>query len=178
MKPRVNLPGHTIDHIWEDIIAVAETNSLHNYHASMTLDGHAIDLDIVSSPGGGAEGGYSYTTLTSELPAVDNFHFIIYPEDIITKIGKFFGMQDVTLGYPELDKYAIIKTNDTPRLKAIFDKENIRVDLLSFSGYELKLDDHGKKPGAHAEFTIQRALTDPNELRIFLEVFHHVLVSV
>ena len=177
MKPRVQLTGHTVDHIWEDIIAVAETNSLHNYHAVMKLDGHEIELDIVSSPGGGDEGGFSYTTLSAELSAITDFHFIIYPEDIITKIGKFFGMQDVNLGYTELDKYAIIKTNDIPRLKNIFAQENIRIDLLSFSGFELKIDEHHKKPGAHAEFTIQRGLTDPNELRIFLEVFHHVLVN-
>lgn len=60
----------------------------------------------------------------------DGFHFTVYREGIFSEIGKWFGMQDVTVGYEDVDRDFIIKGNDEARLCQLFSNQKIR-DLIA-----------------------------------------------
>ena len=42
----------------------------------------------------------------------DGFRFTIYRQGVFSDIGKWLGMQDVTVGCPEFDEAFIIKGNN------------------------------------------------------------------
>lgn len=86
-------------------------------------------------------------------------------------------MQDVTLGYPELDRNVIVKTNNPEKLKAIFASQESREIFQTLSGYSLKLDNHDDREDHYLNLHIQRAITNLNELQRILAVFYHILVS-
>ncbi len=175
MTERKNIAGDAQE-IWHQINTdFVSGNDLHNYHVSIEHENRNIDLDIVSSPGGSAEGGYDVTTLSSELPAHGNFSFAIFPEDFLKKIGKLFGQQDVVLGYPEFDNRVIVKTNNADRLKRMFAVPEIREVFQSLSGYSFRIHKHPEKEGDYLELMVQRSLINAGELKGVFEAFCHVL---
>jgi len=73
--------------------------------------------------------GKSSTTYTRmRVPYVnrDGFRFVIYRKSIFSNLGKWFGMQDVEVGYPEFDHDFIIQGNDETKLIAFFANSTIR----------------------------------------------------
>jgi hypothetical protein len=175
MTERKNITGDAPE-IWHQINSDFISGSdLHNYQVSIQHEDRNIDLDILSSPGGSAEGGYDVTTLTSQLPAHTNFYFSIHPEDFLNKIGKLFGMEDVVLGYPEFDNNVIVKTNNAHRLKRIFAAPEVREVFQSLSGYSFRIHKHPEKEGDYLELMIQRSLINAGELKKVFDAFCHVL---
>jgi len=72
----------------------------------------------------------TYTRMRAPFVNKDNFRFKIYRSGLFSKIGKFFGMQDVEVGFPEFDEEFIIKGNDTEKIKRLFSNPKIR-ELIS-----------------------------------------------
>jgi hypothetical protein len=60
----------------------------------------------------------------------DGFQFDIYRKGIFSDLGKWFGRQDVTVGWPEFDEAFVILANDEGRLRKLFSNRKIR-DLIS-----------------------------------------------
>jgi hypothetical protein len=67
-----------------------------------------------------------YTRMRAPYVTSDGFHFKIYREGIFSEIGKWFGMQDVTVGYEDFDRDFIIKGNDEGRLRQLFSNQKVR----------------------------------------------------
>ncbi len=165
------------DTIFQLVTTDINTNGSQDYHVVLQTDRGNIEMDIVSSPGGNAEGGYEQTNLLAELPTTTNFRFAIYPEDVINRIGKLFGMQDVKLGYPEFDDKVIVQTNDQSKLKSLFADQAIRHVFESLSGYSFHIDKHKEREGDHLHLVIQRAISTPTDLQQIFHAFLHVLGS-
>lgn len=72
----------------------------------------------------------TYTRMRAPYSTADGFHFTIYREGIFSEIGKWFGMQDVTVGYEDFDRDFIIKGNDEEKLRQLFSNQRIR-DLIA-----------------------------------------------
>ena len=72
----------------------------------------------------------TYTRMRAPYLTPDGFHFTVYREGIFSEIGKWFGMQDVTVGYEDFDRDFIIKGNDEARLRQLFSNQKIR-DLIA-----------------------------------------------
>jgi hypothetical protein len=70
-----------------------------------------------------------FTRLRAPYVNADGFRFTVYREGVFSKIGKFFGMQDVTVGHPEFDESFIIKGTDEEKLRSLFSNARMR-DLL------------------------------------------------
>jgi hypothetical protein len=68
----------------------------------------------------------TYTRMRAPYVNPDGFTFTIYRKGIFSEIGKWLGMQDVTVGYPEFDEAFIIKGNDEAKLRRLFANEKIR----------------------------------------------------
>lgn len=68
----------------------------------------------------------TYTRLRAPFQNKDNFRFTVYREHFFATIGKFFGMQDVVVGYPAFDDSFIIKGNSEDHLKQLFASTDVR----------------------------------------------------
>ncbi len=175
MIVRKNINGLSIPEIWQKIYNDFVANGVSNYHAAVDYDGNLINLDMVSSPGGSEEGGYDYTTISAPLPQHSRLSFSMQPEDFLKKIGKFFGAQDVVVGYKEFDERIIIKTNDEAKLRDLFSNEKVREVFKQLSGYSFGVVEDDEQVGRHLELTFQRATADIPELQRLFEAFAEVL---
>ncbi len=68
----------------------------------------------------------TYTRMRAPYANPDGFVFAIYRQGVFSTIGKWLGMQDVCVGYPEFDEAFIIKGNDEWKLRRLFANEKIR----------------------------------------------------
>lgn len=153
-------------------------NNLHDYHVLIQHNDQNIELDMVSSPGGSFEGGYDTTTLRAVVPSHTSFRFAIHPEDILNKIGKLFGMQDVVTGYREFDENVIVQTNEPGTFRRMFEDEDVRKTFQSLSGYSLRtIKTDNSSDIEHLELTVQHAVTG-NELLTVFNAFSKVLAGL
>src|SRR5476651_2726315 len=121
METQYIITGTTEDQVWEQIKTdLAKEGNEFDYDVVIDYQGRKIALDIDVDLGGGFESGYATTSFTAELPDHNDFKFALHEEHFMDELGKFFGMQDIKVGYPELDDHLVIKTNDQTKVKAIF----------------------------------------------------------
>ena len=149
------------------------------YHATLQQDEMRVLLDIEIDPGGGFEGGYGYTSFSSFLFMGGDFRFAIHQQSFVDEIGKFFGMQDVKLGYPEFDERFIVKTNDPSKCRALFEDVACRSILqqlpdCSFGIVRYALQDNPDSV-PFLELRLDEAVTNPDLLRSAYAAFSQVL---
>ena len=165
--------------IWNGLLPdFSQGTVVNDYHVTLQVGGHDIDIDIASSPGGNVEGGYETTSIKALVNSVTDFHFAIYPEDFLNRIGKLFGLQDEILGYPEFDHRIIVKTDNVARLKRLLAPPEKREIFQQLSGFSFKLGNNQEDEDRYLELNIQRAITDLNELKRLLSVFYNVLIAL
>lgn len=183
------IKGNTDSEIWEQVRKDLDTISYpFVYWINIQLNEHSVFLNIETDPGGGFESGFQSTTLTAPVPVQfttlstrinesKNFRFALHNEDFIDKLGKFFGMEDVKIGYPEFDKKLIVKTNDAGRIKAVFADEETRKLFQSLNGFNLHIAYYDDEPDKHAalELDIDRDITNVEELQRIFNAFVNVL---
>lgn len=145
----------------------------------------SIEVDL----GGGFESGFQTTSLTAPVPvqftamssrmeADRDFRFVLHDEDFIDKVGKFFGMEDVLIGYEEFDKKLVVKTNDIERVKKIFADPETRKIFVTLGSFNLHIAhyDHDE-PHSALELTIDRDITNVEDLKRIYHAFLQVLQS-
>ncbi|MCW3109070.1 MAG: hypothetical protein JWQ09_3576, partial [Segetibacter sp.] len=132
--------------------------------------------------GGGFESGYETTTLTAPLHALTDFRFAIHEEHFTDEIGKFFGMQDVVIGYEEFDKRLIIKTNDQAKAREIFADASVRTVFQSLENFTFGITTHHSTDSTtkdpFLELIIETGITDVNKLRTIYKAYFSVLTAV
>ena len=169
--------------VWKKITADLERNDPPlQYHVLIYHDVKKVQLDIDVDPGGGFESGFESTTLTAVVPHLYGFKFSIHHEDLIDKVGKLFGMQDIIIGYPEFDNKLIIKTNDGDKVRDIFSDEGIRQMFQSLRGFSLhtgsrNIGDTDNKED-FVELMIDRGVLDLEELRRIYTAFVSMLIAI
>jgi hypothetical protein len=83
----------------------------------ITLDTHVIHH---------GKHAVTYTRIRSPFLNKDGFRFRIFRKKIFSDIAKFFGMQDIVVGYEDFDQDFIIQGNDEVKVKKLFANPNIR----------------------------------------------------
>jgi hypothetical protein len=152
------------------------------YHVLIYHDTKKVQLDIDVDPGGGFEGGFESTIFTAVVPDLDGFSFALNHEDFVDAIGKFFGMKDSIIGYPEFDEKLIVKTNDPEKVKNIFADESVRQVFQSLTQFTLHT---GKRKVNNTDnienfiiLLIDKGIWDIDELRKLYSAFVAVLTSI
>ena len=59
----------------------------------------------------------TYTRMRAPYINPEGFRFTIYRKNLFSDLGKFLGMQDIEVGYPEFDEAFIIKGNDESKVR-------------------------------------------------------------
>ena|SRR5579875_1519038 len=177
-----NIPliaGNNEEEIWQQINKdLNKDEDIWQYQAAIEQGGQKIFLNIDIDPGGGFESGYSTTTFTAPLLASDDFNFAIHEEHFTDDIGKFFGMQDVVIGYPSFDDRFIIKTNNAAKAKAVFSNADVRETLLQLSPFTFAIMHHdadNNQAPSFLELNIEDGITDTKALRKIYHAFYLVL---
>ena len=83
--------------------------------------------------------------------------------------GKFFGMEDIEIGFGEFDDKLIIKTNDQLRIREIFSDDAVRAVFQSLTDFTFGITHHHSSGTVHdkpfLELQIEVGITDPARLR-------------
>jgi hypothetical protein len=174
------ISGGTIDDVWSKIDAdFAAQEDLFEYSALIDQQGVSVAFDMEIDLGGGFEGGYRLTRFVSKLQNLDEFRFSIHRQDLMDGVGKFFGLQDIKLGYPDFDKVMLIKTNNSDRLRDILSDSTVRDVLLSLPDFTFHIGHHHAPntfvESGYLELRIDEAITETSELRAIYASFVHVL---
>jgi len=161
---------------WKRIEEALSDADILDYSEVIVEDGKEITLNIDVDLGGGFEGGFASTALSAVLPHNTLFRFAVHREDFIDEIGKFFGMQDVKVGYVDFDKKMIIKTNDEEKVKSLFSSDEIRSTLLDLSNFSLGIHSHNVSHSRESflELVIDDAVTDIT----LIKKLHHCFLLV
>lgn len=88
-----------------------------------------ITLDTYTVSSG--KSSTTYTRMRAPYVNKDGFKFKIYREGIFSELGKFLGMEDIEIGYPEFDANFIIKGNNKDKVKALFSDAQLQ-ELIEF----------------------------------------------
>ncbi len=180
MQEEKIIKGATEDEIWQQVTAdLNKETDLLEYSVTIEQANRRILLDIDIDLGGGFEGGYESTMMRAPLKIAEDFRFVVHHQGFIDEIGKFFGMQDVVIGYDELDKKLIIKANDAAKVKALFTDSLVRKVFQSFDDFTLGIIMHhisAEEKAPFLEFYNNTAITNPVELREIYNAFYKVLI--
>lgn len=177
------IKGSAEDEIWQQI----NEQFLQNpdpleYTAVIEHGKYRVVLNIDIDLGGGFESGYETTSLTAPLHSLTDFRFAIHQEHFTDEIGKFFGMQDVVIGYEEFDKKLIIKTNDDTRVKELFANPSVRNVFQTLEDFTFGITAHhassSESKEAFLELTIETGITDVSKLRTIYNAFYTVLTAL
>ncbi|WP_018615445.1 hypothetical protein [Segetibacter koreensis] len=174
------ITGKTEEEIWQKINAqfLANPDPL-EYSAVIEQGKRKVVLDIDIDLGGGFESGFESTTLTAALLTIPVFRFAIHEKHFTDEIGKFFGMEDVEIGFAEFDEKLIIKTNDRLRVKEIFSDELVRKIFESLSDFTFGITYHNRDNETNVPFLelyVEHGITDPIKLREIYHAFISVLM--
>jgi len=183
METQKIFKGKTEAEVWKQVDAdLNRDDDVYDYNAIIEQDGKKVDLTIEIDLGGGFEGGYENTTFSAQIANPKGFKFAVHRDGFIDDIGKFLGMQDVEVGYAELDKHLIIKTNDEVKVKALFGHKNVREVFDKLNDFDFGIHmhtvEHSDHKQAFLELNIEEGVTESVELRKLYSAFYSVLDTI
>jgi hypothetical protein len=139
----------------------------------ITLDTHTVSTGKSTTV---------FTRIRAPYLNKDGFRFRIYRKMLFSGIAKFFGMQDIEVGYPEFDHNFIIQGNDEQKVKKLFSNQNIRdlINLQPAINFWVR-DDEGFFARRYPEgvdllsFQVLGVLKDLDRLKNLYELFSETL---
>jgi hypothetical protein len=154
----------------------AKTDKIEATHGPWTV---TLDTFVVSS----GKSAVIFTRMRAPYVNPDGFRFTVYRKGIFTEIGKWLGMQDVTVGHDEFDRDFVIKGNDEQKFRRLFSSQKIR-DLISAQPdihFSVE-DDEGKLWGKNFPegvdelyFQVLGVIKDIERLKLLYELFAETL---
>ena len=163
--------------LWEQVTAdLNRQPDLFDYQADLCQPPYRVRLALDIDLGGGFEGGYELTTLTAAVPGQPELHFALHEQDWVHEIGKLLGLEDVELGYADLDQAFIITTNNANALRLLLADPAIHDTLLQHPTARFTLAPASEEAGAPVllTFSEDRAVLEPEQLR----ALYHMLLRV
>lgn len=177
------ISGNSLEEVWQKISEdLKRTSDLFEYSAIIEQQGRSVSLDIDMELDEEFEEGYELTRFASDLKRFDDFRFNLHRQSFIDTIGKFFGLEDITTGYPDFDKKIIVKTNHPDRLKDILSVTEIRELIQSLPDFEFHIghhhSPHTEVESAYLELRIDKGIKDAEKLQSIYNCFITVLEKV
>ncbi|MCC6409413.1 MAG: DUF3137 domain-containing protein [Planctomycetes bacterium] len=98
----------------------------------VTFDTYVIIVNKVPVP---------FTRLRAPFLNSEKMRLKVYRASIFTELGKFFGMQDLTIGDAQFDKDFVLKGNDERRVREFLANEKLRALLSAQKDVTLSVED-------------------------------------
>jgi hypothetical protein len=142
---------------------------------TVTLDTHTVSTGKTT---------ITYTRMRAPYVNPDSFQFNIYRQGLFSNIGKWLGMQDVTVGYPQFDEDFVIKGNDEAKLRRLFANAKIRELIAAQPEINFSVRDDEEKfwggrnfpPGVdELYFQVTGVIKDADRLKLLYDLFSETL---
>ena len=170
------------EQLWEEVTAdfKIDPDPL-EYHIVLEQQDRRVILDIYNNHAMGFE-AVAYTNFSAYLFGRDDFRFSVHQQSLTDEIGKIFGVQDVSLGFPDFDERFVIKTNNKSRVINLFEDPMVRNTLLGLPEFSFEIIEYSEEDenitAPFLELRIHQAIADPLRLkeiyRTFLSVLKHI----
>lgn len=176
MENRKIISGTTAQEIGSQLEADLFTGEVLNYAATLRLNDKDIEFYMDIDLGGGFEGGSEFMQFKAILHTENSFRFAIHDKDFTDVVGKFFGMQDIKIGYEELDRHLIIKTNEEEKVRALFADALTREVFTVLNSFDCGIHMH-HKDGSNSkhpflELNINHVINDVTSFRKVFYAFY------
>ncbi|WP_207426122.1 hypothetical protein [Pedobacter sp. SYSU D00535] len=181
MREKELVLSRNCDDIWREISEDFARDAPLQYQTIIQDDEASVLLDLDIDLGGGFESGYELTTLSSKIRNKTNFRFAIHDQDFIDEIGKFFGMQDATTGYPDFDEKLVVKTNNETEVMLLFKDAEVREVLQDLKDFHFGIVSHTDDKGdsqIYLELVVEEGITDVTRLQLLHRTFVAVLKRI
>jgi hypothetical protein len=182
MEAERHITGMNEDQVWAQVENdLTQNQDLLQYRAVIEQQNKTILLDIDIDLGGGFEGGFATTILSARFPNPSGYRFALHEESFFDDLGKFFGMQDVEIGYPDFDERILVKTNDEGRVRTMLNDDTTRQLLLSLEDFTFEIvvpDEDPQNQDSTLELIIEDGITDPVRLRQIYRIFFGILMLI
>lgn len=168
MEPIHTFTADSEPALWEQVAAdMARQPDLFDYRVDLCQPPYRVRLALDIDLGGGFEGGYELTTLTAAVPGQPALRFALHEQDWVHEIGKLLGLEDVQMGFADLDKSFIISTNDANALRQLLAEPAVHQTLLRHPAARFTLAPDSDAPNAAVllTFNLERAVVEPEQLR-------------
>lgn len=119
--------------------------------------------------------GDSRTTYTRILMFVNNqanIYLAMYQESVFSKMGKFFGLQDVQIGDDEIDRRFVIKSKPETFAASLLSYINLRQRLLEARRLNVEVD------GREITFEQVGVIRDVERLRFLIDLLSDLADAV
>lgn len=120
----------------------------------------------------------TYTRLRAPYRNPGGFRFNVSPENFLSGIGRFFGMEDLEIGAPEFDAAWVVQGSDPSRVRRLFSDPGIRTLLRGAGGVSFRVrGDEGWFSRRHPEgidmleLTTLGVVKDEARLKLFFALF-------
>lgn len=90
-----------------------------------------------------------YTRMRAPFINLHNLYFKIYKRGIFSEMGKLFGMQDIEVGYSDIDEDYIIKGNNETAIKNLLASSRIRNLIKEQPRFHLEIKESEGLFGLH-----------------------------
>ncbi|OON69776.1 hypothetical protein [Hymenobacter sp. CRA2] len=154
--------------LWPQLHADLTTTDLVDYQADLDQGPYQLQLELQVDA---AAGTYSYLKLAARVPGRPLLRFALHEQTWLQEIGKLLGMEDVELGFPELDAAFIISTNDTATLKDLLADSAVQELLLRHRALRLVLTPASLAAGADVLLTATHT-QGPLAIEQVQEIYH------
>ncbi|MGV3460116.1 MAG: hypothetical protein ACO1N9_06645 [Flavobacterium sp.] len=116
----------------------------------------------------------------------DDFRFEVYETNLLNKIGKLFGMQDIKTGIPDFDKKFIIKSNNEIKIKELLNDSVVRNVIGNIKGITVEITNQDGVDGGilpknklalsiFTESSNRDKVSDENVCLLFTRILDHLL---
>lgn len=138
-------------------------------HWTITLDTFTVHANNAHIP---------FTRFRAPFLNTDKFRCKVYRSNLFSTIGKWFGMQDVTIGDAAFDRDFVVKSNDEGKVRTFLANPDLRARLAALKHTTLDVVDHEgwfgpKFPADTDELRVQIAghCKDTEKLRALFALF-------
>ena len=139
---------------------LTEGRAWHSDKVDLPYQGSKITVDYYTLWSG--KHSQIYTRIVSEVRAGDNFAFSICNQNLLSKIEKLFGGQDVETGKSDFDKAFMFKSNNEFKVKTLLQNANLQKMLLKQKNLNLDLSESNG-------IWISKLNVDISELSLYVE---------
>src|SRR5258708_10805623 len=180
-----NLFGPSKEEIWKQLCAETGASYVEGsfWKGSKVEAAHGewtVTLDTYTVSTGKA--AITYTRMRAPYANPSGFRFTVYRHGFFSDIGKFMGMQDVTVGFEEFDRDFIIKGNDPQKLRNLFSNQKVPALITSQTSiYFTVKDDEGAFGTNFPEgvdelyFAVTGIIIDVDRLKMLYDLFAETL---
>ncbi len=173
--------GPSTDEVWRELSSqiggeYQAGDFWHGGKVTVHVDPWIVILDTYTVSTGKA--AITYTRLRAPYVNRDGLRFTLYRKTILTALGKFMGMQDISIGDPAFDEAFVVKTNDPAQARDLLADPRLRELLLQQPSvwFTVKNDEGIFGPAFNESvdeiyFAVQGVLKDVDRLKSLFDLF-------